>query len=137
VDLSKLIEDLIRDEGLRLKPYTDSVGKTTIGVGRNLTDMGISRDEAYRMLNNDLEKTQADLDQHLPWWKKLDEVRQRVIANMAFNMGLPRLLAFKRTLDLIQAGDYETAATEMLCSVWAKQVGPRAVRLSDLMRRGI
>src|SRR5260370_41905440 len=130
----KLTDELIRDEGLRLRPYTDAVGKITIGIGRNLTDAGISREEAYHLLNNDLENTLADLDQHLPWWRGLDEVRQRVLANMAFNMGILRLLTFAKTLALVQAGDYPAAAGAMLGSTWAKQVRPRAIKLLSLLR---
>lgn len=133
---AKLIADLERDEGIRLKPYADSRGIQTIGIGRNLRDKGITREEAYSMLNHDIEEVVADLDRALPWWIKLSEVRQRVLANMAFNLGVPGLLAFRRTLQLIEAGDYEAAATEMLCSEWAKQVGPRAQRLSNAMRDG-
>jgi hypothetical protein len=70
MDTAKLVDELIRDEGLRLRPYMDSATppRITIGVGRNLSDVGISKDEAFRMLHNDLERVTADLDQHLPWW---------------------------------------------------------------------
>lgn len=132
-----LIAELERDEGLRLKPYQDSKGILTIGIGRNLRDRGVSREEAYHMLNNDLESVEADLDQHLPWWRSLNEVRQRVIANMCFNMGINTLLQFRHSLALIQSGDYEAAAVEMLASEWAREVGPRAQRLSNAMRDGV
>ena len=126
--------ELIRDEGLRLRLYKDTVGKITIGIGRNLDDVGISKDEAYLMLDNDIQRTSDSLDKNLPWWKTLDEVRQRVILNMAYNLGINSLLGFKNTLAAIQAGRYNDAADGMLASKWATQVGARATRLADMMR---
>lgn len=131
-----LINELIRDEGLRLKPYTDSVGKLTIGVGRNLTDVGISQEEATYLLHTDVARTITDLDRSIPWWDSLDGVRARVLVNMAFNMGVLGLLTFTNTLNMIHAGRYGDAADEMLASLWAKQVGPRALRLAEMMRTG-
>jgi lysozyme len=130
---SSLVADLTRDEGLRLKPYVDSVGKLTIGVGRNLTDVGISQDEAEYLLRNDIAAAELLLDRSIGWWRTLDEVRQRVLINMAFNLG-PRLLDFQVTLGRIQARNFEGAAESMLQSKWAQQVGPRAQRLAELMR---
>jgi lysozyme len=131
-----LIRELVRDEDLRTKPYRCTAGKLTIGIGRNLDDVGISTDEAYFLARNDVVKVVAELGRELPWWKDLDETRQRVLANMAFNLGIHGLLGFKNTLALIQAGKYLEAAQAMLSSKWAKQVGPRAERLALMMRDG-
>lgn len=133
----KIVQELERDEALRLRPYNDGKGKLTIGIGRNLTDNGISREEAYQMLNHDLERVYAELDQRFPWWQKLDSVRQRVLVNMNFNMGIKKFSGFVKTLALVQAGRYAEAADEMLRSDWQIDVGPRAIRLSDMMRRGV
>jgi lysozyme len=126
--------ELERDEGLRLFPYKDSVGKTTIGIGRNLDDVGISEAEARAMLASDIARVEADLDKALPWWRKLDEDRQRVLANMCFNLGLAKLMTFRNTLGAIFLGDFTDAAASMLASKWAQQVGPRAARLAARMR---
>lgn len=131
-----LIKELIRDEGLRLKPYRCTAGKLTIGVGRNLDDVGISHGEAEILLRNDVARSEADLDRHLPWWRTLDPVRQRVMVNMAFNLGIAGLLGFKNTLRAVETGQYLTAAQGMLASKWASQVGPRATRLATMMRDG-
>ena len=131
-----LISQLIIDEGIKLKPYTDSVGKLTIGVGRNLNDVGISEDEARYLLGDDIQRTQNALDAALPSWRSLSENRQAVICNMAFNMGTVRLLEFRNMLHCLQAADFEGAAKEMLASQWARQVGKRADRLADAMRNG-
>lgn len=131
-----IIADLNRDEGKRLKPYKDTVGKLTIGVGRNLDDVGISDVESDFLLANDVAKVDAQLDEKLPWWRNLSVERQTVLLNMAFNMGVDGLLTFKNTLALIQAGDYASAATNMINSKWATQVGGRAVRLADQLRTG-
>lgn len=130
------IAELERDEGKRSKPYRDTVGKITIGIGRNLTDVGLSDDEIYYLLRNDIARAEAGLDDKLPWWRTLDEVRQRVLANMALNMGINGLLGFKNTLRAVQEGRWDEAATGMLNSMWAKQVGARAMRLADMMRTG-
>ncbi|WP_237575959.1 glycoside hydrolase family protein [Mycetohabitans sp. B8] len=130
-----LLSELSRDEGRRLKPYLDTVGKTTIGVGRNLTDVGIADSECDLLLENDVLRSVTWLDRHLPWWRSLDAVRQRVIINMAFNLG-DKLLTFANTLAAMQRGDYAAAADGMLASKWATQVGTRAHRLASLMRTG-
>lgn len=135
-DMQTLVDELKRDEGVRLKPYTDTVGKLSIGVGRNLTDVGISDLECTTLLEGDIARTTAALDKNLTWWRNLDPIRQRVIVNMAFNMGVAGLMTFKNTLAAVQNGDYAAAATGMLQSKWAAQVGARAVRLSNMMRTG-
>ncbi len=131
-----LRDELIRDEGLRLKPYVDSAGKVTIGFGRNLDDKGITADEASVLLMNDIAETCLALDRALPWFSRLDDVRQRVLANMAFNVGVRGLLKFSYMLAAVENGDWTTAARGMRDSKWAKQVGSRAVRLSVMMETG-
>lgn len=133
--LALLRSELIRDEAMRLMPYVDTVGKVTIGVGRNLTDKGITQDEADLMLDNDIREHLKLLDDNLEWWRAMSENRQRVLANMAFNMG-SKLLTFTNTLAAMKRGDYEAAADGMAQSKWAQQVGPRADRLIKLMREG-
>lgn len=134
MNIHQMKAELIRDEGLKLKPYRDTVGKLTIGVGRNLDDVGISEAEAATLLESDIARTAKALDLNLPWWITLSEERQRVMLNMAFNMGIRGLLGFKNTLAAIQAGKFEDAANGMLASKWAGQVGNRAQRLAQMMR---
>lgn len=136
MNLDAMRSELIRDEAMKLKPYRDSVGKLSIGVGRNLDDVGISQIEAAQMLDSDIRRTADALDKALPWWRGLDEVRQRVLLNMAFNMGVAGLLGFKHTLADVQAGNYDFAAAGMLASKWAGQVGDRAQRLANMMMKG-
>lgn len=134
MDIAKLKSDLELDEGLRLKPYEDTVGKLTIGIGRNLDDVGISEEEARHMLGNDIEWVVEELDRTMPWWRTMPEPAQRALANMAFNLGLTRLRRFKNMLAALQAGDYRKAADEALDSLWARQVKGRADRIADLYR---
>jgi lysozyme len=136
LDRQALVSNLIRDEGIRLKPYLDTTNHITIGVGRNLTDKGISRDEALLLLDNDIDAALVELRVALPWFVALDEVRQRVLANMAFNLGLPKLLGFHNTLRAIANGDWPAAAAGMRASLWAQQVGKRAERLAAMMASG-
>jgi lysozyme len=135
--ISNLKDQLVRDEELRLKPYTDSVGKLTIGVGRNLSDKGISFQEAQLLLANDIADATADLQAKLPWTAALDDVRKGALLNMAFNMGLGGLLEFHDFLAKMQAGNFSGAAGAMLDSLWARQVGPRATRLSIQIQTGV
>lgn len=136
MDLATLKAELRRDEGVRLKPYRDAVGKLTIGVGRNLDDVGIAAAEAELLLDADVARAAADLDRALPWWRKLTEARQRALLNMAFNLGLPRLLGFEGMLAALAAGDPVRAAAEALDSRWARQVGERAQRIARMIREG-
>ena len=133
---TKLAEQLKKHEGVRLKPYTDTVGKLTLGIGRNLEDKGITEQEALFMLNNDVDYFYTKLDKRLDWFKLLNNARQNVLVNMAFNLGVAGLLTFKDTLKLISVGRYKEAAEEMLNSKWAGQVGYRAQELAEQMRTG-
>lgn len=131
-----LVYELSRDEDVRTKPYKDSVGKLTIGVGRNLDDKGLSKAEINILLNNDINDSEADLDRTFPWWRQLSDNRQRVLLNMCFNLGIKRLAGFKNMLKDVQNGLFDRAAVEMLDSLWARQVGGRAVRLAKMMKNG-
>lgn len=134
--IDKLKDQLTRHEGLRLRPYRCTAGKLTIGYGRNLDDVGISKEEAEYLLENDIKKVLEEVRAKFKWFDDLTDNRQMVIANMAFNMGMTGLLTFKRTLDHIQSGRYRDAADQMLQSAWARQVGHRADELAELMREG-
>jgi lysozyme len=131
-----LREQLILHEGIRLEPYRDTAGKLTIGVGRNLTDRGISREEAEHLLDNDIREHSDQLFQALPWIASLDEIRQRVLLDMAFNMGVPGLLKFRNTLRAVKEGRYKDAAQGMEASLWYRQTTSRAQRLVQMMRTG-
>jgi len=135
--LDYLEKQLIRHEALRMKPYTDTVGKLTIGIGRNLTDVGITEDEAMLLLKNDIDKVGHDLTDHLGWWNGLDEARRIVLMNMCFNIGITRLLGFHNMLVALQNGDYQKAADEMKDSAWYSQVKGRAIELEQIMRTGV
>ena len=133
--MQKLIENLKRHEGLRLKPYLCPEGKITIGFGRNLEDMGISEKEAEMLLMSDIERCYQELDV-FSWFHDLDQVRQEAMVNMLFNLGLPTFLEFKRTLKFMAEGAYSQAAAEMLDSKWANQVGDRAKELAYMVDTG-
>lgn len=122
-------------EGVRLFPYTDTVGKVTIGVGRNLTDNGISQSICHQMLNEDILRALDEL-QVFTWFASLGSVRQRVLVDMCFNVGMSKLRGFKLMLAAVSVGDYDEAARQMLDSLWAQQVGQRAIRLASMMASG-
>ena len=127
---------LLRHEDLRLKPYRDSVGKLTIGIGHNLDDNGISKAAAYFIFREDISAAINGVLRALPWISLLDEIRRAVLYNMAFNLGVSGLLGFKRMLAALDRKDYEEAAREMLDSKWAVQVGSRADELANMLRTG-
>ena len=131
-----LEEQLIAHEGFRLKPYIDTVGKITIGVGHNLTDKGISRDVAMRIFEEDLTEAVAGAAA-FPWFARLDAIRQRVVVDMVFNLGATKFRKFVGTIAAIEAGDYVKASEQMLRSRWSQQVGKRAQRLARMMRDGL
>lgn len=135
MDLAALRQELIRDEGLRLTPYKDTMGNETLGVG-HLMSRKFSRRAMLVQLEDDIAEHWHELLTALPWVDKLDDVRQRVLLNMAFNLGVPGLLHFITFLEHLHAGRYEDAADAMLKSLWARQVKGRALRLAQMMRTG-
>lgn len=134
-DNKKLENMLIRHEDLKLKPYTCTAGKLTIGVGRNLEDNGITEAEARMMLQYDIQTTKVQLLKY-KWFTELDSVRKDVIIDMVFNLGITRFLKFKETIKHLINQDYESAAAEMVNSQWANQVGERAIELAAMMVTG-
>lgn len=136
--------ELRRDEGVKYKPYKDTVGIWTIGVGHNMEAKPIPKDWTFpltdaqvdQLLAGDLQDVFKDLDNALPWWRNLSYVRQRALANMCYNLGITRLLGFKNTLSYIQSARWKDAAQGMMSSKWAKQVGNRATRLAEMMVKG-
>ena len=134
--MSRLRDQLVRHEGLRLKPYRCSAGKLTIGVGRNIEEVGITEAEAMLLLANDIIRVIEELESRIPVFTQLDEVRRRVLIDMCFNLGINRLLQFRRMLAALETGDWARAAAEMMDSKWARQVGSRALRLQRMMETG-
>lgn len=131
-----LIKMLVTHEGLRLKPYLCTSGKLTIGVGRNLDDVGITEEEALYLLKNDVVRVLQELQDNLLYWEDLIAVRKEVLADMCFNLGLARFLRFRKMLAALDQKNYIEAAAEMLDSRWAQQVGQRAQTLAQMMRNG-
>ena len=133
-DRLKLI--LTRHEGLRLKLYKCTSGKLTIGIGRNLENVGISESEAIFLLENDIRRAYGGVKTIIPNFIILNDVRQEVLVNMCFNLGVNRLSKFKKMIKAIKVMDFEKASVEMLDSLWAKQVGRRSKELSKAMKFG-
>lgn len=134
---------LIRDEGSKRNaagdhlPYRCSAGKLTLGYGRNIEERGITEQEALLLLNNDIQLCIGELIRSIPAYNRINDARQAVLVNMCFNVGIGRLLGFKKMLLALEAGDFRRAADEMLDSQWAAQVGRRAQRLALQMRMGV
>ena len=118
MDLQKIKHSIKKHEGVRLKPYQCPKGKITIGYGRNLTDTGITQIEADSMLDRDLLNTKLELEDSIKFFHKLDDIRQNVLIEMAYNMGVSNLLEFKNTLKFMEKGDFINASKEMLNSKW-------------------
>jgi lysozyme len=151
------IDKLVAHEGLRLQVYQDTLGIDTIGIGRNLEDRGISKEEldwmdypsidhvyewgiteadAVYLAQNDVQIVEEELLRAHPCVDRLDSVRQLILMDMAFNMGVPRLCKFAKMWNAIHEEDFPTAAKEMLDSRWANQVKSRAVKLANAMHNG-
>jgi len=135
-DIEKLKAQLIEHEGLKLKVYRDTANKLTIGVGRNLEDRGITEEEAMFLLDNDIGMVRGQLEERFPWFLDLDEVRQRVLSDMCFNLGITGLIGFKNMLAALKNKNYALAARNMRQSIWYGQVKGRAKRLSKMMETG-
>lgn len=147
MNVNLMISELQRDEGNRLSVYDDATGKPivrgytlqghpTIGVGRALDVRGISADEALVLLKNDINAFTLGLQQAYRWFNSLDDVRQRALVNMAFNLGLGGLAGFQQMLKAIEARDWQAAADAMKASRWFSQVGDRGERLHSAMLLG-
>lgn len=130
---SKIEALLVLHEAERLKPYHCPAGKLTIGVGRNIDDLGITRQESRYLLANDIARVMLELDYALPWWSRLSAVRRAVLMDMCFNIGMPRLKTFCKMLTALEAGDIARTTAEMKDSKWYRDVGSRAVRLIHMM----
>lgn len=136
IDLPALRAELVADEGVRLKPYRCPAGKLTIGIGRNLEDVGISRATADQMLDEDISACLMDCAS-FPWFDGLDPVRQRAIVNFRFNVGAGTLRQFKKLLGALERRDFASAGDELLHSAWAGQIQPaRRDRIIRQVRTG-
>lgn len=138
-DLQKLRAELIRDEGLRLTAYRDSLGFLTIGIG-HLIKKGesfgvITKDQAISILEEDIKDAERKLDSIFPGWRKLDDVRQRTFVNLSVNLGY-KLADFKRFLHSAKSEDWEKAADQLMQSRWYKQVKLRGPRIVHAIRTG-
>ena len=144
---SKLKEQLILHEGLRLNAYKCPADKWTIGVGKNLEanplsqeemlevlkEVGITEEIAMRWLEKEIRQVKRQLANY-EWYTSQSEIRRRVLIDMAFNLGISGLLSFQNMIGALEVGNYEVAAEEMLDSRWSEQVGKRAERLANMMR---
>jgi len=136
VDLDKLKIQITSEEGRKGKLYPDTLGIPTIGIGRNLRDVGLSEDEIDYLFQNDLARVKRDIERNMPWVFNLDEVRVRVFYDLVFNMGITRLLGFHNALAASREGNWDKAADEFRNSLWDKEVGGRAPKLETMLRTG-
>ena len=138
-------EMLIAQEGLRTRAYKDSEGFWTIGVG-HLLPLDISSEEASQLvwdtphcidvLHEDLYIVYGELDHFLFWWRNETKARQYALISMAFNLGITKLLKFKKMIEAWESGDYPRAAAEALDSRWARQVKTRATVIAKMIQYG-
>ena len=137
--MEKLLAMLKRHEGVESHAYECSEGKITVGVGRNIDaegGIGLSEEEIDFLLQNDIQCCIVELSSEYDWFRDLDDVRKDAMVDIAFNLGITRLRLFKRALAAMAVGNYKEASTEFLDSKWAKQVGSRALELTDMIASG-
>lgn len=125
-----------KHEGLRLKCYRCTAGKLTIGIGRNLDDVGISEDEARYLLKNDVARAENELVKAFSWVSGISKRRYYVLVEMVFNLGIARFKQFKNMLSACEKGEWDKAAENALDSAWHKQVGKRAETLAQVLKEG-
>jgi len=133
--MKNLIKMLRQHEGVKSTVYLDTVGIETIGVGRNLKDVGLSDDEIDYLLVNDINRCKAEA-KTFNWYEDLNTVRREAILNLLFNLGKPRFLGFKKAIEALEANDYEESANQFWDSKWRKQVGSRAEDICLMIRTG-
>jgi lysozyme len=134
MDRQRLIFQIIEHEGMELKPYQCTAGKITIGAGRNLTDKGITRNEAMMLLENDIDECLVDLNNNLfPDFFLFPQAIQLVLADMRFNMGPRRFRTFKRMIAAVSRRDWKAMAQEMEDSKWCADVKSRCVNLVKMV----
>lgn len=136
MNLTRLYAQLDTDEGRCKRIYTDTVGKITGGVGRNLTDRGFRDDEIDLMLSNDVAEAIGECRRMFRNFDSLNDARQEVLVNMMFNLGYARLAGFKKMIAAVHSSNWAEAERQMLDSKWADDVGNRADRLATAMRKG-
>ena len=136
INMERLKNQLVIDEGLELKPYRCSADKLTIGVGRNIQEVGISKEEAMVLLENDIARVTGQCMAEFNWFSDLSEVRKEAVINLVFNMGITTFKKFKKTIGYIEQGLFELAGTELLDSNYARQVGDRSLRVANMLADG-
>ena len=155
-DRDELVKMIAIHEGIVLNVYQDHLGIDTVGIGRNLEDRGITdgelsyinktmddiydngltEEEAYYLCMNDIAIVEKELLANKPIVNQLNDVRQMVLIDMAFNMGVPRLMKFVNMWLAIEKVNYPLACEGDDDSRWASQVGNRAMKLSLAMKNG-
>ena len=144
MNIEKLMEQLKIDEGCVYELYNDHLGFATFGIGHLVTDSDpehgqeigtpVSESRVIEAFEQDVQTVLSDCAILYPDFEELPEEAQQVIANMMFNLGRPRLSAFKGMKAGVDARDWNEAADQMVDSRWYRQVGARAERLVERMR---
>ena len=152
LDMEEIINRLVLHEGIKLKPYKCPAGYLSIGVGRNLItnpltkiekqvvgdlSQGITYEMAMYLLRHDIKRVLEECRNSFSFWKNIDSERKYALFDMCFNLGLYRLLKFKKMLEAFKIGDYQGAAKECLNSKYAIDVGKRAERIDKTIEKGV
>lgn len=128
-----LLDSIEKHEGFRSKPYPDPIhGWDVPTFGHGLTY--ITEDESRQIVKNRITEIEASLKIKVAGYFNLPHQARNVLVEMAYQMGVPGLMKFKNTLEFIEKEDFQSAADEMLDSVWAKQTPKRAQDLAEIMR---
>jgi lysozyme len=136
IDSGMMRVRLIKDEALRLKPYLDTVGRITAGIGRNLSAKGVGQAACDMWFAEDVAEALSGAEAY-PWFTGLDQSRRQVVVCMIFNMGAEAFDEFDGTHDALAAHNWQSASDHMLATKWAQQVGNRALIYARIVRLGI
>lgn len=152
LSLDEVVQRFVLHEGVRLKPYKDTKGKLTIGVGRCIDtnpftceelkavgdwEKGITKNAAFFLLRNDIKRVSKECKNNIPFYEELNDDRRYALLDMCFQLGIGGLLGFKKMLAAMGVGNWVEAKKQCLDSKYAREDSPkRAERIANTIETG-
>jgi len=133
MNISVLTEQLKKHEGFSSTAYKCPAGRLTLGYGRNISDKGITEEEAIHLLNNDINECYTDLLPLFIQFENLPDSIQHPLLDMRFQLGARGFRKFKKMITAVNKGDFKKMVIQMRDSLWYRQVTNRADNLIKMI----